>query len=1139
MFQQLIQKSVWVLLLGSIACGGAAPVASTPDPAPDTSPETTIASGPGSQTADTSASFVFDSNTNSTFECRIDSGNFEPCTSPFILEDLEEGTHTFEVRSISAGGTTDPSPASYSWQVGVNTGADTLAPESFISSGPNAQTTSTSATFTFSANETATFECNLNNTGYSACTSPASRTGLAVGSHTFAVRARDTASNLESTPATYNWQVIAVPDTTPPQTTINSGPTSQTTNTSATFTFSANETATFACNFNNGGYSACTSPFTRTGLAVGSYNFAVRATDTANNTDATPATHNWQVIAGADTQAPQTTIVSGPASTTTSTSATFVFSADETATFACNLNNAGYSACTSPATYNNLSVGARTFAVRATDAANNTDATPATHSWTINASFGLTSRASFAGSNFPSGLATPAPLTITDAFTSLSFSNVNGQTFYQPLHLVESPDGSNRMFIVLKDGRVYYFNKNSNGSNPTLFLDLSYNGNPYSSNGVLNFGESGLLGLAFDPNFATNRYYYAHYVAFANGALRSYVSRFRATADLLATEAGSETVLIRVLHQNGAFYHKGGTIVFGPDQMLYIAMGDGGPSPNDAQSLDTLRGKILRIDVRATSSGRNYTIPSDNPYANTVANPSAGVNCSQADQGNQSVIPSPNRCEEIWAYGLRNPWRISFDRDTGLMWVGEVGQYDWEEVNVVTRGGNYGWPRYEGTMQVASTAFDGVTAPHTPPVFQYPHSGNGVSGVSISGGVVYRGSQMPSLYGKYIFTDLISGIMWAFDATGSTVTQNDVTEVVTSGISAAPVAIVEDVQGEIYMVQLALDAPSAATEVYRFAEASGNPTAPAVPATLSATGLFSNLSTLTPVSGLIEYDVNSPLWSDYAMKRRWIAVPNNQRITFASTGSWTFPTGTIFVKHFELQLSSNQTKRLETRVIINDVSGWQGYTYKWNDAQTDADLLPGSVSEVLNVQASAVGGARTQTWNYPSRAQCRMCHTSTVGTVLGVRTHQINRNFAYSAATDNQLRSWNNINLFTTNIGSASQYAALVNITDTSASLTDRVKSYFASNCIQCHNPGPAPVSIDMRFETAVDDMHMVDEIPQATNMGLTNARIVAPGSKESSVLWERLRHRLDAYQMPPLGTNIVDPDAQQVIGDWIDAGAP
>jgi hypothetical protein len=334
-------------------------------------PNTTITSSPGNPSPSTSASFSFVSTEpGSTFQCQLDGAGFSPCSSPQAYSGLADGSHTFQVLATDAAGNTDASPASFTWTV------DTAAPNTTITANPPALTNSASASFSFTSTEAGTFECRLDAGAFAACTSPRSYTALADGSHTFSVRAVDTAGNVDATPATYTWTV----DSGAPNTTITGAPADPSNDASPTITFSASEPgSSFECQLDGGSFSPCTSPHDLSGLADGSHTFAVRATDSAGNTGAADD-HTWTV----DLSAPETTISSGPSDPTTETTADFAFDASEAgSTFQCELDGAGFSACTSPQGYSGLAPGSHTFSVQATDAAGNADATPATLTWTI------------------------------------------------------------------------------------------------------------------------------------------------------------------------------------------------------------------------------------------------------------------------------------------------------------------------------------------------------------------------------------------------------------------------------------------------------------------------------------------------------------------------------------------------------------------------------------------------------------------------------------------------------------------------------------------------------------------------------------------------------------------------------------
>ncbi len=342
-----------------------------------TAPDTTLSGGPaqGSTVSATSATFSFSSTDGTaTFECSLEGGAFASCTSPRTVSSLGNGSHTFSVRARDPVGNVDATPPSRTWTV------DTTAPDTTLSGGPAEGSTvsATSATFSFSSTDgTATFECKLDSASFAACTSPDTVSGLRDGSHTFSVRARDPAGNVDASPPSRTWTVDAIA----PDTTLSGGPSGTVSATSATFSFSSTDgTATFECKLDSASFAACASPVTVSGLGDGSHTFSVRAHDPVGNIDATPTSRTWTV----DTTAPDTTLSGGPSGVVSATSATFSFSStDGTATFECSLDGGAFGTCTSPRTVSGLKDGSHTFSVRAHDPAGNVDATPSSLTWTI------------------------------------------------------------------------------------------------------------------------------------------------------------------------------------------------------------------------------------------------------------------------------------------------------------------------------------------------------------------------------------------------------------------------------------------------------------------------------------------------------------------------------------------------------------------------------------------------------------------------------------------------------------------------------------------------------------------------------------------------------------------------------------
>jgi uncharacterized repeat protein (TIGR03806 family) len=394
---------------------------------------------------------------------------------------------------------------------------------------------------------------------------------------------------------------------------------------------------------------------------------------------------------------------------------------------------------------------------------------------------------------------------------------------------------------------------------------------------------------------------------------------------------------------------------------------------------------------------------------------------------------------------------------------------------------------------------------------------------------VYRGTRLPALYGRYLYGDFASGRVWALAWDGTRVTAN-----AELGRLSSLSSFGEDSDGELLLATLG-------GTLHRLTDSRGG-SAAAPPTQLSRTGLFTSLASLSPATGLVEYDVRHPFWSDGTRKRRWFAIPDGTRIGFSAGGAWQFPVGSVLVKHFEIDTTAG-TRRLETRVLARRASGWYGLVYRWRTDGSDADLLTDGAREMLTV--ATAGGNTTFEYEYPSRTDCLRCHTPAAGDILGARTAQLNRNFTYtvSRVTDNQLRTLDHLGVldrdigpFTGGIAVASQHAARPALDDAGASIERRARAYLETNCAVCHQPGGGtPVTIDLREDVAVAAMGIVDVAPTAGDLGIANARIVARGDRARSVLWQRMR-RLDEARMPVISSHRVDDAGVDIVGRWIDA---
>jgi uncharacterized repeat protein (TIGR03806 family) len=681
----------------------------------------------------------------------------------------------------------------------------------------------------------------------------------------------------------------------------------------------------------------------------------------------------------------------------------------------------------------------------------------------------------------------------TSAAFSLEQVFAGAGTFSSPILMLQEPASSARWYVVQKTGIVYVFDNQANVASRREFVNVS-------SQIVGTAGdERGLLGMAFHPNYPTNPRVYLSYTTNDAGQLVTRVVEYQTRDGGTTLDATSGLTILQVYQP--AANHNGGHIAFGPDGFLYIGRGDGGGGGDqhgaigNGQRLSTLLGKILRIDVNGTTGATRYAIPPGNPYA-------GGAVCNN-DTGAFTA-----NCPEIYAYGLRNPWRWSFDTGSGELWLGDVGQNAWEEVNRVVAGGNYGWRCREGAH-----AYDGNCGPNAgsaiDPVAEYGRS----QGTSITGGFVYRGSNVPGLVGQYLFGDFNSGRIW--NISRQTTPTLQVTTGFDSSLNIASFA--QDAAGEVYVVHFG-------GTLHRIRAAAGG--GRVIPTQLSATGCVSSSDATQPASGTIPYAPNAPFWSDGAVKSRFVALPDGQRMVVGSDGDFDLPNGSVLVKHFRLGATL-----VETRLFMRHNNGtWAGYTYEWNAQGTDA-------TRVVGGKTVTVAG---QSWLFPSEAQCLVCHTSAAGHSLGLEVSQLNGSITYPATgrTANQLETHNFISTLTPALTQpASQLPAMPDPYGTSGTLNDRARAYLHTNCSNCHRPGGGTsVNLDFRYTTALAATNACNVVPART-LGVTDARVIAVGGvtpAARSMVVVRA-NRTDADAMPPLLPRLVDAAGVALLTSWID----
>jgi uncharacterized repeat protein (TIGR03806 family) len=626
--------------------------------------------------------------------------------------------------------------------------------------------------------------------------------------------------------------------------------------------------------------------------------------------------------------------------------------------------------------------------------------------------------------------------------------------------LARIPGTGERWAIVSKPGVVFTFEAGEGEPRPWIDIRDRVEAAP----------EAGLLGIAIHPRFEDDAEVFLSYTTPGGERFLSRVSSFRSVDGGATLDPATESVVLEI--DQPFSNHDGGDIHFGPDGHLYAAWGDGGAHSDPrghGQNVDTLLGSIVRLDV---DGGDPYAIPEGNPFAAGGGRP------------------------EIFAWGFRNPWRFSFDRDTGELWAGDVGQNLWEEVDLVVRGGNYGWSAKEGDGCFGRDTCDVPDA--IDPVATYRNSG----AASVIGGYVYRGSRLPDLFGAYVYSDYYLGTVWA-------VRPGEVPVVLHRSGGRRVAAWAEDEAGELYGV------------VFDGGIVRMVPPEPArddgFPRRLSESACVDMADPRVAAAGTVAYDVALPFWSDGADKVRALAVPDGARIEVLPDGDLDLPPGSVLVKSF-FEPGSAAGVPIETRLLVRHDDGeWAGYAYAWRDDGTEADLVPdGLVRTIADVP-----------WSIPAVQDCDFCHTRAAGGSLGLELRQL--------AIDHEGRD--QLELFVERGWLDARPAAdpLPSVSS-EAPLPDRARAYLHVNCSSCHREdGPqGRAALDLRSDVALVETGLCSA-PSAGEADLVDPRIVAPGDPEGSVLLARVRS-LGSVRMPPLGSGRVDDEGAMLLTEWIAA---
>ncbi len=713
---------------------------------------------------------------------------------------------------------------------------------------------------------------------------------------------------------------------------------------------------------------------------------------------------------------------------------------------------------------------------------------------------------------------TPLNLPLSPQLYDYHTVNVFPQiAFDRPVRITAPVGERDRLFVVEQGGRVWMI---SHFAHPqaSIFLDLT--------DRVVSGGEAGLLNVVFHPQFERNGFFFVFYtlndVSSQGTGLHDRLSRFRVLeGDSDRADVASEIVLLNQFDRH--VWHNGGGMAFGPDGYLYLTVGDegsGADALDNSQRIDrNFFSGMLRIDVDMRAGNLppnphpavvgNYLVPADNPFVDAVS--FNGV----------PVGPEAVRTE-FYAVGLRNAWRFSFDSKTGSLYCNDTGETTREEVNRIVKGGNYGWAHWEGSM-IGPKWRPGMSKnDYKSPLIEYGRElGNG-----IAGGLLYRGEALPSLDGSYVFSDFWNGFLGRFYPDGNTAGKIEWL-LYDSGISDIGI---HPATGEILLADWF-------EGIVKRLVAKPDPALQPLPQRLSETGVFRNLEELLPSAGVVPYEINVPFWSDFAVKQRWFSLPNsNQNFSLQSPNKMHYPAGAVWIKQFNLKQNLDDPasiRRLETRILVQTPFGLSyGVTYRWNDSQTDATLVPASGLDE-NIPVQTPQGTRVQVWRYPSRRECFSCHNSRSSGVLGFTPAQLNKAIDYGCGPVDQLQALSDAGFFQPPLENAHLLPALARLDDASQSLEYRVRSYLEANCANCHQPGGvASVPWDARITSPLRNTHLLYGKP-SNHLGNPDGLVIAPGSLDHSILFRRISQS-EVGRMPPLASNELDPQAIRLLRGWI-----
>ena len=711
----------------------------------------------------------------------------------------------------------------------------------------------------------------------------------------------------------------------------------------------------------------------------------------------------------------------------------------------------------------------------------------------------------------------PYPYTTRQVFADLKFR--------QPTDMVRVP-GTDRWVVNELRGVISSFNRTGN-RDLQVSLDFKAADMPCKR----------LFGIVFHPEYPEVPTCFLAYAEELKSDTGVKLARFNVTdPSVPIINPESEFELMRWSSHD----HSGGSLHFGPDGNLYLPIGDGQrPNPPDpsatGQDITDLQSSVLRIDINVgegtdEDARRGYRIPADNPF-----------------------VDIPSARGEIWAFGVRNPWKMCFHPTTGELWCGDVGWEMREMVHRIDKGANYGWSVMEGSQRV-KPADEQYEIPITPPIVEYDH----VVGRSITGGYFWNSPRLPDLKSAYIYGDWMTGRIWGVKHDGEKVTwQESIADTTLQIISFA-----NDDDGDVLVVgydgTIHRLVPNPAASEKQLA-LNGS-----FPEKLSETGLFQSVVDEVPAQGVLPYTINAHHWADGTYSRQWIGVVDQEQLELYSRSEWTtgdvkdnvkFPHNTVIAKTVYYRGKTGE-RRLETQILHRHHDDWNAYNYIWNEAQTDA-LLQDNVAIETEIEVASSLGDRgsarvdsdgssesdgslttrptdlasqwnTQTWLHASRDQCMLCHIWSVGTVHGFQLDQLNLNESSSA---NQLDRFESLGLFRTPVA---RPAPAVSPYDTDGDVERRARAYLDLNCAHCHRQnGGGTGTFELADEKPTGEIKLVGFPALQGDFGITDPKLIHVGDPSRSVLLYRLMKNGHG-RMPQFGTNQIDSEGVSTIYQWI-----